>query len=369
MNTKNRAIGTLVSAGTTVTMLIGLGVGVAHADPIATPTSRVLAISGSDTTDEVMQALAEDGAALALGGTKQVENWGALSGGNVAPHGGTTCTIARPSGSGAGRTALLNSIGTPASTAGCFQGARSSSLTLDAVPAGKELVYVPFAREAVTFAVTNTSSILRNQTFTRIQQFYRCQNSSGTTVANPSTKVMLPQSNSGTRKFWLLTLFGAENGAGQLGATIAGNTATGAITSGCVENGADEFGATIQEHQGGQVGDNEMVPYSVGQWTSQASGVIGENRGRTILAQINGTNPYSTGAFVQRALYNVFPTTYITAGSTEATAARSLFMDTTAGSGNSAQICTNAAATAIVSRFGLFPDPSCGNTSQQTPSS
>lgn len=359
MNTKNRIIGTLVGAGTTLTMVIGLGVGVASADPIAAPTSRVLAISGSDTTDEVMQALAEDANALATSGTRRVENWSALGGGNVAPHGGTTCNITRPSGSGAGRTALLNSIGATATTPGCFQGARSSSLTLTAVPsADKQLVYVPFAKEAVTFAVTNTSNITRNQTFARLQQFHRCENSSGVVQANPATKVMLPQANSGTRQFWLTQLLGSATPA-TLGANITSNTTTGQISAGCVENGVDEFGATIQEHQGGQVNDSEMVPYSVGQWTSQASGVVGENRGRTILAQINSTNPYSTGAFIQRTLYNVFPAAYIGGSTTEATTAQALFF------GSSSQLCTSAAS--ITARFGLLPAPDCGATTSITP--
>lgn len=359
MNTKNRIIGTLVSAGTTLTMVIGLGVGVANADPIAAPTSRLLAISGSDTTDEVMQALAEDATALISGGNRAVENWSAAGGGNIAPHGGTLCSITRPTGSSGGRTALLNSIGATATTPNCFQGARSSSLNLATVATtDKQLVYVPFAKEAVTYAVTNTSNVSRNQTVLRLQQFYRCENSSGVEQTNPATKVMLPQSTSGTRQYWLTQLLGSTAPA-TIGDTIVSNTTTGVISSGCVEDGADEFGAVIQEHQGGKVNDNELVPYSVGQWTSQASGVIGENRGRTILAQIATTNPYTSGAFYQRTLYNVFPAAYIGGSSTEATAVQALFF----GSGSA--LCTTAAA--ITSRYGLIPAPDCGATTSITP--
>lgn len=372
MNIKKHTVGALVSAGTTLTMVIGLSVGVAHADPVASAgTSRTIAISGSDTTDEVMQALAEDAAALAIGGTRQVENWSALGGGTVTPHPGAanTCTVTRPNGSGNGRAALLASIGAGATTPNCFQGSRSSSLSLGATGAGKELVYVPFAKEAVSFAITNTSNVLRNQTFARIKQFYECKNSSGTVLANPATKAMLPQLGSGTRKFWLLTLFNNETADSTnttLGATITSNTTTGLISAGCVENGRDEFTPTanpenIQEHTGGQVNDNEITPYSVGQWTSQASGVTTEARGKTTLGQVSGTNPFTAGAFIQRSLYNVFPAAYIptTNTSAEATAARTLFL------GSGSQIC-GATSAAIVQRFGLFAAPDCGDTSQQT---
>jgi hypothetical protein len=360
VNPKKRTIAALVSAGTTLVMVVGLG-SVAQADPIAAPTPfRTLALTGSDTTDEVMQALAEDAGALATGGTRQVANFSALGSATITTQSGCTA-ITRPNGSGAGRTALLASID---AANNCVQGARSSSLTLDATGPTRSLVYVPFAREAVTYAVTNTSNVSTNATIDRIQKWYKCQNSTGVVQSNPATKAMLPQSSSGTRKFWLKTLFGAEDGAGQLGANITSNTTTGAVSAGCVENGTDEFGALIQEHQGGKVNDNELVPYSVGQWTSQASGVVASDlRGKTRLAQIESTNPYTTGAFIQRALYNVFPASYVATSntSTEAVAARALFM------GASAQICTNTAAKAIVQRFGLLLEPTCGDTSQQTP--
>lgn len=360
MNIKKRTIRTLVSAGITTAMVVALGTGVAQADPLPAGSFRTIAITGSDTTDEVMQALAEDSAALATSG-KQVANFSAIgTPATVVTQSGCTA-ITRPNGSGAGRTALINSL-----VAGdnCVQGARSSSLTLTATPAGASLVYIPFAREAVSYAVTNTSNVSTNATIDRLQKFYKCQNSTGTVQANPQTKVMLPQSSSGTRKFWLKTLFGSETpAAGTLGATIAGNSATGAVTSGCVEDGTDEFGALIQEHQGGKVNDNELVPYSVGQWTSQASGVVAADlRGKTRLAQIESTNPYTSGALIQRDLYNVFPAAYIPTTNTTAAAvaARALFMS------SSAQICTNAAAKAIIQRFGLLLASNCGDTSQQT---
>ena len=380
MNKKNRIIGALVSAGTTLTMVVGLGVGVANADPVATPTVRTLAISGSDTIDEVFQSLAESPTALAIGGVRQVENWSALGGGNVTPHGsptGPTATngcqhsadIPRPNGSGAGRTALLNSIGPGATTPGCFQLGRSSSLSLGAVPAGKELVYIPFARESVSFAVSNTSNILRDQTFNRIKQFYECKNSSGTVLANPATKAMLPQSNSGHRRSWLFMLFNNElatSSNSTLGANITSNTTTGQTSAGCVQNGADEFGVPIQEHQGGQVNDSEMVPYSAAQWMSQAAGVAPEFRGKTTLGQINSTNPFNSSAFLQRSVYVTMPTAFLPTSNTspEATAARTLFV------GASAQICSSSTgAQAIIQRFGLYADPNCGDTTQQTPGS
>ena len=370
MTSKMRKFGALVSAGTTMTMVFGLGMGVAQADPIDSPgTSRTLAISGSDTIDEVVQSLAESPTALAIGGVRQVENWSALGGGTVSPHPGTanTCTITRPNGSGAGRTALVNSIGAAATTPGCFNLGRSSSLSLGALPADQDLVYIPFAKESVSFAVSNTSNVFRTQTFARIKQFYECKNSSGTVLANPATKAMLPQINSGHRKSWLFILFANETATSSnstLGANIAGNTTTGQITSGCVENGADEFASTIQEHQGGQVNDNELVPYSAAQWMSQAAGIAPEFRGKTTLGQIELTSPFNSSAFIQRSVYITMPKSYLVgealAGTAEAVAARALFV------GSGSQICSLASAQAIIARFGLFADSTCGDTTQQT---
>ncbi len=133
-----------------------------------------------------------------------------------------------------------------------------------------------------------------------------------------------------------------------------------------MENGADEFGVPIQEHQGGQVNDNELVPYSAAQWMSQAAGVAPEFRGKTTLGQINSTNPFNSSAFIQRSVYVTMPAAYLPTAnnSPEAVAARTLFV------GAGSQICSaspSIGSLAIIQRFGLYSDPNCGDTSQQTP--
>jgi len=320
-----------VLAGAGIVAMVAGG-GVAHADPVGPPTFRELAGVGSDTTTPIMNALANDASALAIGGVRQVASYNALGSAQITtkdPAVNPNCTINRPDGSGAGRAALLAQLQLPNN---CLQFSRSSVLDLSA--AAVQLTYIPFATESITFAITNTSSLPRSLTLAQLQGFFRC--------TNPGTySAMLPQAGSGTRSYWITQMY-------------VGGVLPNPVPA-CVQNGSDENGVPIQEHNGQQVGNSEIVPFSVAQWGSQTSGLIADVRGGTTLGQVDGTNPFSANFALQRDLYNVIPT------SAEGTAPTS-----TVFVGPNALMC-QAAASTIILRFGLRLNANCGSTALRTP--
>jgi ABC-type phosphate transport system substrate-binding protein len=327
VNIKNRKIGALMSAGI-FAMVTVLGAGVANADPSPAGTFREIALVGSDTTESVMQIMAEDASALAIGGVKKVASYNATGApATIVTHSGCTA-IARPNGSGAGRTALLNSL---TAANGCLQGARSSSF--DATAATPKLVYIPFAAENVSFAVSGTSNIPLDLQLQDVKDIYSCN-------SDPTWKAMLPQSNSGTRKFWITQVY-------------TGGVLPSPVPS-CVENGTDEGGVIIEEHRGTQVNNNEVVPYSVGQWESQTADISTNFRGTTRLGQINGTNPFADNFAIQRDLFNVFPVSNLTGTDAISQDVRALFV------GSGSRICSAPAATAITQKFGFRVPSNCG---------
>lgn len=358
MNSKKRILGTLVSAGTTLAMLTVVGANVAHADPVPTG-NRQIALVGSDTTTPVMNALANDATALAIGGTRMVASFNATGSTTIDTHGGTlpACTaVARPDGSGAGRDAYLASLNANGGAGdGCIQGFRSSSNGSGTY--SPSLTYVPFATEAISFAITNVSNFPKNIPLTgtsSIQGYFRCTapNLVGGTVAY---KAMLPQNGSGTRGFWV----GAD-AINYAGAGITVPNSGPVPGAACIENGADENGNVIQEHNGTQVNNSEIVPFSVAQWGSQASGVIGTDvRGATRLGQIDSTNPFADNFSLQRPLFNGFSTALLNQSSPPAGSDAAVIQALFAGSGS--QMCSNASAVAIIKRFGLRPAANCGS--------
>jgi hypothetical protein len=371
-----RTIGALASAGTTIAMLATLTVGVASADPVPAG-DRPIALVGSETTTPVMNALANDATALAIGGTRQVASFNATGSATIDTHAGTipACTaIARPDGSSLGRAALLNSLNANAGAGdGCIQGSRSSSAkgTTSTTP---DLTWIPFAEEGISFAITNTSNFPKNMTLTRLKQFFQCTRANLSAGGSPFTtgrnyRVMLPQNGSGTRSYWITTMDYA-------GASITvPNSGAVATTVECIENGADESGTAIQEHDGRSVNNFEIVPFSVAQYVSQAAGVTDPNdfRANVRIGQLdietvpgNGIvdytlNPFSADFTLARKVYNLFPTALINqaspASGSLAEKLQTLFK------GNTSQICTNASAQRILLRYGFRTIGTlCGDT-------
>lgn len=143
---------------------LSLAVGSAMADPTGPPSPRNLNGTGSDTTQGVMNALSN---VVAIGGTLQIGSWDAAtaSGQTITTKPTTACTnIPRPSGSNNGIIALVNdrNAGTH-----CLTFARSSTDNHTS-HVGDHLTYIPFATDAVAYAVRGPgatpagSSISRN---------------------------------------------------------------------------------------------------------------------------------------------------------------------------------------------------------------
>lgn len=314
--------------GAAAVALSAVAIASASAEPQGSPQFRALAGAGSDTTQEVVNGLSE--VIKDASGTKLIASYNAEGGGNIKTR-ATGCEFARPNGSGSGRAALIQSLTPGSPTAGCLDFSRSSSLSLAPTPAGQGLTYIPFAIDALTFAVSSSSTIPRDLTTAELTAIYRCE--------VPGLNPLLPQAGSGSRSSWLT----------QLGLT---ETTKGA----CVKDVNN--GASVQEHDGRAItGPNDIAPFSVSQYIAQSFGAQTDRRGRATLGVIDGKLPLllNTDAAGTRQVYNVVPTANLGVDPT-----KSVFV------GPTSSVCTNAAT---IQRFGFGINAKCGDTTQQTPTS
>ncbi|MEU5028371.1 hypothetical protein [Streptomyces milbemycinicus] len=326
MNVKSRA-----RIGAVVVGAAALGVGVMTAPASADPAAgdyRVLAGVGSDTTQDVVNGL---GAAIDNG--TLIASYNA-----TPPAGGTTtiktratgCEIARPNGSSAGIDALRNAVD---NNTGCLDFARSSRGVADT--STTDLTWIPYAKDAVTYAVRSNSGLPRTLTLAQLTRVYKCELR---TINGITVTPLLPQAGSGTRSFWLSTI----------GVTEA-EIANGAGNGKCVDD-------TVQEHNGealDSVGD--IAPYSVAQYIAQGNKLadVPDRRGAAVLAPLSSQPPVIDNklnpAFpVQRDVYNVVPTAKLT---------NATISTTFVGSGS--KVC---AQTGAITTYGFGTNSSCGST-------
>lgn len=308
---------------------------VASADPSGTPTYRQLSGVGSDTTQGVMNGLSN---VVTINGVKVIGSYDAVGSANITTKDPATtpgCTIARPNGSGAGRTALSNSL---AAANNCLDFSRSSSLNLSAATPG--LTYVPFAVDAVSYAITPTSAVPRKLALTDLKAIYHCDPNYVGTAPNFGLTVYLPQAGSGTRSFWESTM----------GITDA-DVVAGVYP--CIKD--TKNGAPVEEHDGRVLDDNSIAPFSIAQYIAQSSQTIADLRGRAILGTVDGVSPTTLNSNfgVKRDVYNVIPTSKI------ATAPWS-----TVFAGSNSLICQQSN---LINTYGFATNAHCGDTSQQTP--
>ncbi|GAA2679053.1 hypothetical protein [Actinoplanes palleronii] len=302
----------------------------AQADPSGAPTYRTLAGVGSDTTEGVLNGLSE--LVTDTAGNKQIASYDAFGSEDIKTK-ETGCTLKRPAGSGAGVTALVASLD---ANNGCLDFARSSSNNASSYP-GKNLTYIPFAVDAVTYAVRSDSTISRKLTKAQLTTIYNC---AGGTAFKP----MLPQFGSGTRSFFLKSL----------GFTDA-TTFTQTANHTCIGE-ADATGVALQENNGILLTDpKQIVPYSIAQYLAQTTVVVADVHGKTVLGQLDGIAPtvLNTASTMARDVYNVVPTARLT---TEAYA--SVFV------GPTSKVCANANT---IKKYGFAPHTSCGDTLLRTP--
>lgn len=258
---------TLVTALATIALTggsIALSTGAAYADPGTAPSAVQLVGVGSDTTQDVLNALSGatvnntsyaatgvrvDGKVLASYDAVDPSSGAAGLPIQTRPNGPR---FARPNGSGAGAQALSDSL-----DQGSFANGSNGSVNINGQVdfarsssgpsvAGTALSYIPFARDAVSYAAKGAG--LQQLTIDQLRGIF---NNTLHTVNGVTVHPELPQSSSGTRKFFLKAL-------GLTDADVSW------ITDQTVEeNHADDV----------LVNDGDIVPFSAGSWTAQLNGI------------------------------------------------------------------------------------------------
>lgn len=332
----------------------------ANAEPVGQPIPRAINGSGSDTIQDVLNGVAN---AAVYNGLKYIGSYNAglpntpgqsdtinplqISGGDFT----------RPNGSGDGVKALTASINPGGdklwkgkSITGQLQFARSSSGP--AVPGGTDLTYIPFARDAVTVAVSPTrtkvlpsdipllnsginTSVYSDNTLS-YQAIFAANNfvtlkhngvnyTVGAQGSGADIIPFIPQSGSGTRAFF----------QGKIGGTY------GSLVKDQFLSSAGTL-VDIQEHNGlvTSVVPNAVVPFSAAQWVAQSNvtnkpvghetdqndvagtlaGItVHDRRYNAVLQAIGGSQPLDAGKqnpnflpTLTRNVFNVIPTSAIT---------------------------------------------------------
>ncbi|MFF3841784.1 substrate-binding domain-containing protein [Streptomyces sp. NPDC001930] len=318
MNVKSRArIGAALGVAA-----LGLGVALApaaQADPNPITQYRTLAGTGSDTTQDVLNGLGN--VVVNALGQKVIASWDATGSATVKTK-ATGCVINRPNGSSAGIDALRNAVDI---NSGCLDFARSSRGPADT--STTDLTWIPFAKDAVSWAKRSDSTLPSDLTSTQLKDIYECNL---TTLNGVALTPILPQSNSGTRQFFLSSI---------------GVTTPGA----CVQQGVQENDGTVLDSAG------DVAPYSVASYTAQEKGVVTNRRGAAVLGSVGTIAPRNADKTLNlafpflRDVYNVVPTAKLT----NATIA-STFV------GSTSKVC---AATTTITNYGFGSlGTACGAT-------
>jgi len=334
----------------------------AFADPAA-GTFKSLSGVGSDTIQDVLNGL---GSAIpAIGSYDAIDPSTGAAGGNIQTKSGGILFV-RPNGSGQGVAALSDSIQggshlwNTKDISGQVDFARSSggpSVT------GTTLAYIPFAQDAVSYAVNQGSDFPRNiplgssadaATKLSLYNIYHCIKTTYTDGDGNDITInpLIPQSGSGTRSFWL----------GKMGlteATIAGT---------CVKD-VNSAGVSVEEHNGNTLTDpGDIVPFSISQYISQGNhtaiastyGVnLVERKGQVTLGSINGVAPIRVvaGKTVPNATFPVNRLVYNVVSAARAADTSDAINTTFVGS--SSAVCSK---TALIQAFGFSTIANCGVT-------
>jgi ABC-type phosphate transport system substrate-binding protein len=336
-----RGLTTLVTTGTVILGFAGFAVisgGSASADP-----HQVYTVVGSDTVENVYDQFALDEGANLIGSWDAVDPVSQAIGEIITPNNaaGGQCEFTRPDGSGQGENALRASIN-PSTTASqlavppeanCVDWSRSSSGPGTDQKDDGVLVFIPFAIDAVTGGIsTAATSAFTTETnlltSTQLTDLYdMCENVTmpDGSILNPNGNatgtqipitLYLPQSGSGTAKFW----------ASKTGGWSA--TAPATCVHQTIQAGPD-MGDVVEENDGTEVTSDPTgyMPFSTAQWISQNDGcnkapACGTDRLHSlVLTDINSIAPIVNGemnlnqAFT-REVYDIIPYANVTSGMT-----------------------------------------------------
>lgn len=309
--------------------------------------------TGSDTSQDVVEGLSQ--VILSATNAPLISNYKATPTGTkiTTRTGNANCTFDRPGGSGAGRDALSASLrgaafGGSANLAGCVDFARSSSGGNPTTSPGVgSLTYIPFATDAVTFAVTSSTTVGRKLSKADLLAIYSAN--TGSCIFQP----LLPNAGSGTRSFFLTSI-----GLSDVAIGAAGGPGT------CVKDVIN--GTGVQEHDGRFLTNpNQLVPFSVAQYVAQSSDAIPNQLGSATLGAIDSSaTPDATlskavapvslkTAFpFNRPIYNVVPTAKLASDAAFA----GVF------SGPMSRVCQ---APDVIQYYGFATSATCGDTTKK----
>jgi ABC-type phosphate transport system substrate-binding protein len=267
-----RMLSKILAGAATATFTVALVAGPAMADPPSTPRVQDVVGVGSDTSQFLLDQLSNDYNATHAGAAQaKLYSWDAV------PQGATItekaagvsgdCTVVRPTGSGAGISALEANGTVTGGTGFCVDYARSSRTRASTDPAcaASGICFVALAGDAVTWSADTTgSNAPATLTPTQLKNIYLCKTTARhwNQVGGTSTATIdpfLPQTSSGTRAFFLTALGGG----------------TTAITPGsCVSDSptTGEPGGTLIENEGDapELNDaNAIFPYSIADYIAQ----------------------------------------------------------------------------------------------------
>lgn len=304
----------------------------AGADPTGAPQFRQLAGVGAETTQGVMNALSDiikDGS-----GTKIIASYNNAGSATITTKESppANCTINRPNQGGAGTDALVKSL---QANDGCVQFARVVTNDSANRP-GAGLTYIPFAVDALTYAIRSDSNIPRNLSLAELTDIYNCK--------VPGIKPLLGVFGAGNRTFFLK----------KLGLTDSADFVTQPGHQ-CVKD-TDANGNPLLANDGTLLTDpQQIVTYSAGPYLAQVNKVVPDKHGKAILGSINGISPavLNNSSVMSRDVYNVVPTGQLNVAPTS-----TVFV------GPNSEICKNIET---IQRQGFNTNPKCGDTTIKTP--
>jgi ABC-type phosphate transport system substrate-binding protein len=365
-----RMLSKLLVTTAAVATVTAMAAGPALADPpngVVPKETDVVGV-GSDTLEFVMDQFSFD-FNKSHKGTK-LYSWDALNPvtgmtDNIVTKSGCAA-IPRPDGSSAGISTLILNTKTADGTAFCVDYARSSRPRASTDPAFGPggIAFVALGTDGVTWAANATTNAPSNLTTAQLNGIYSCTITNWNQVGGKSGAInaQLPQTSSGTRKFFL--------------------TAIGVTTPGSCVN------STAQENEGIDpvlAGPNTIFPYSIGKYIAEkfhsakclnstctgnpaCTPKVGQNKfgcdthGSMVLKDINGTVPTTgTGSktVINKSFSPAFLRTIFNVVRWASTADNiPSYLDKFFGA--KGWICTSSAAKTDLLHYGFLATPFCG---------
>lgn len=366
-----------------------LTAGPANADPRQF-TSSIVSV-GSDTIQEIDDAFAGENNNLDYiplhtsngTGRLQIASWRAVPVGSCITPRAPGATFSRPNGSTGGRRALSRAIeGTSFGTAACG-GAKPVAGLIDVARSsavgsttGTDLTYIPFGRDAMSYAyiATGGATPITDLTRAELTAIYTAAAGSGTNVRGTNVVPCGLNTSSGTYAFWQTVIAATATQE---------NTATATCNSIAPTRLEEHDSAGLVAKANALGGANMyIVGHSASTWIAQKNGVapnrlgVGANigsisnngSGTNLGSPVSGSPPnmapvasFYNDATFGRYVYHVFDSNRVQPGTLGNLGLKEMFV------GPSSIVC-GAAAQATATDYGLLSLPSgtgagdCGNT-------